>query len=55
VAEKTKTIQAVIPTTIVAELRARAEVERRSLSAVVRNALEDALRPAPRATDRGER
>jgi len=49
---QTTTIQAVIPTILAAELRARARIERRSLSAVVRNAIEDALRP-PTAIPRG--
>lgn len=48
--EKTTTIQAVVPVDLAAELRARATVERRSLSAVIRNAIEDALRPERIAT-----
>ena len=48
----TQTIQAVVPTDLAAELRARARGERRALSAVVRNAIEDALRP-PTAIPRG--
>lgn len=48
----TTTIQAVVPRDLAAELRARAAIERRSLSAVVRNAIEDALRP-PTAIPRG--
>lgn len=48
----TTTIQAVIPVRLAAELRARAAIERRSLSATIRLALEDALRP-PTAIGRG--
>lgn len=44
------TIQAVVPINLAAELRARAAIERRSLSSVVRNAIEDALRPERRTT-----
>ena len=39
------TIQTVVPINLAAELRARARVERRSLSAVTRNAIMDGLRP----------
>ncbi len=42
---RTTTIQAVVPIDVAAELRAKADAERRSLSSVCRIALEDALRP----------
>lgn len=50
----TTTVQSVIPRSLAAELRARAAIERRSLSATIRCAIEDGLRPPPplaRTTD----
>jgi hypothetical protein len=46
-----KIIQSWVPADLAAELKRHAEDERRSVSAVIRDAVEDAVRPAEESDD----